>query len=65
MLFQIRNGISPNVFKLLIGRGHPEFSSKRQQDAQEYLMRLFSIIEVTVLVLVFCSSSLDSRSDYL
>ena len=28
------NGIKPVMFKNLIGRGHPEFSGKGQQDAQ-------------------------------
>ena len=39
-------GIRPEMFKTLIGKGHPEFSTKRQQDAQEYLLHLFGIIEV-------------------
>ncbi len=38
-------GIKPNSFKALIGRGHPEFSTKRQQDAHEFLSYLFSLIE--------------------
>jgi len=38
-------GIRPHMFKLLIGQGNPEFSTKRQQDAQEYLLHLFNIIE--------------------
>ncbi|QDZ24098.1 ubiquitinyl hydrolase [Chloropicon primus] len=28
--------VSPNMFKTLIGRGHPEFSSSRQQDSVEF-----------------------------
>jgi ubiquitin carboxyl-terminal hydrolase 5/13 len=28
--------ISPDMFKALIGAGHPEFSSARQQDAEEF-----------------------------
>jgi ubiquitin carboxyl-terminal hydrolase 5/13 len=28
--------ISPNMFKTLIGRGHPEFASSRQQDSVEF-----------------------------
>ena len=28
------NGVKPVMFKNLIGRGHPEFSGKQQQDAQ-------------------------------
>ena len=36
--------IEPRMFKYLIGRGHPEFSSGRQQDAAEYLLHLLSIL---------------------
>ena len=32
-----QDGIRPQMFKTLIGEGHEEFSSGRQQDAQEYL----------------------------
>ncbi|XP_013417871.1 ubiquitin carboxyl-terminal hydrolase 5 [Lingula anatina] len=39
------NGIRPHMFKNLIGQGHPEFSTKRQQDAQEFLLHLISVIE--------------------
>lgn len=38
-------GIKPTSFKSIIGRGHPEFASKRQQDAQEFLIYLFDLIE--------------------
>merc|ERR1712226_1329350 len=37
--------MGPLMFKNLVGKGHPEFSTKRQQDAQEYLLHLFSLIE--------------------
>nr|KAJ3422202.1 hypothetical protein HK105_000744 [Polyrhizophydium stewartii] len=40
-----QDGISPSMFKSLVGRGHPEFSTMRQQDAQEFLQHLLSIIE--------------------
>lgn len=39
------NGIKPTMFKNLIGKGHPDFSTKQQQDAQEFLLHLFSVIE--------------------
>lgn len=39
------NGIKPTMFKNLIGKGHPDFSTKQQQDAQEFLLHLFNIIE--------------------
>lgn len=39
------NGISPGCFKRLVGKGHHEFSSNRQQDAQEYLLHILCQIE--------------------
>ena len=36
------NGITPTMFKNLIGKGHPDFSTKQQQYAQEFLLHLFS-----------------------
>lgn len=39
-------GIRPNSFKLLIGKGHPEFATQKQQDAQEFFLYLVSLIEV-------------------
>ncbi|XP_052081738.1 ubiquitin carboxyl-terminal hydrolase 5-like [Mytilus californianus] len=39
------NGIRPQMFKHLIGKGHPEFSTKRQQDAQEYFLHLVNLLE--------------------
>ncbi|KAJ3221043.1 hypothetical protein HK099_003821 [Clydaea vesicula] len=41
----IQQGISPSMFKNLIGKGHPEFSTMKQQDSQDYLTHLLSIIE--------------------
>jgi len=38
-------GIKPLMFKQLIGRGHHEFSSNRQQDSQEFFMHLLDQIE--------------------
>ena len=40
-----QDGIRPQSFKNFVGKGHEEFSSGRQQDAQEYLQHLFDIIE--------------------
>jgi len=34
------------MFKMLVGKGHPEFSTERQQDATEYLRHLFSFMQV-------------------
>ncbi|XP_055311521.1 ubiquitin carboxyl-terminal hydrolase 5 [Sitodiplosis mosellana] len=38
-------GISPVMFKNLIGKNHKEFSSKQQQDAQEFLLHVISELE--------------------
>ncbi|NXD79563.1 UBP13 hydrolase, partial [Halcyon senegalensis] len=39
------NGISPRMFKAFISKGHPEFSSNRQQDAQEFFQHLINLVE--------------------
>ncbi|CAH1179098.1 unnamed protein product [Phaedon cochleariae] len=38
-------GVCPAMFKTLVGRGHPEFSTKKQQDVQEFLLHLLSLLE--------------------
>lgn len=38
-------GISPYSFKALIGKGHPEFSTKKQQDAQELFLYMIDLLE--------------------
>ncbi|KAG5856255.1 hypothetical protein ANANG_G00006100 [Anguilla anguilla] len=38
-------GIAPRMFKALVGRGHPEFSTSRQQDAQEFLLHFINMVE--------------------
>ncbi|KRT81918.1 Peptidase, partial [Oryctes borbonicus] len=38
-------GISPVMFKTLVGRGHPDFSTKRQQDAQEFFLYMLTLLE--------------------
>lgn len=38
-------GISPLMFKTLVGRGHPDFSTKKQQDAQEFFLHVLNLIE--------------------
>ncbi|XP_010181572.1 PREDICTED: ubiquitin carboxyl-terminal hydrolase 13 [Mesitornis unicolor] len=40
-----QNGISPRMFKAFISKDHPEFSSSRQQDAQEFFLHLISLVE--------------------
>ena len=39
-----QKGLAPAMLKHLIGRGHEEFSTMRQQDAFELLLHLFKII---------------------
>uniref|UniRef100_A0A665VJY3 Ubiquitin carboxyl-terminal hydrolase n=1 Tax=Echeneis naucrates TaxID=173247 RepID=A0A665VJY3_ECHNA len=40
-----QTGIAPQMFKALVGRGHPEFSTNRQQDAQEFLLHFINMVE--------------------
>ncbi|XP_039614518.1 ubiquitin carboxyl-terminal hydrolase 13 isoform X2 [Polypterus senegalus] len=40
-----QNGISPRMFKALTSKGHSEFASSRQQDAQEFFLHLINQIE--------------------
>eukprot|EP00331_Platyophrya_macrostoma_P018007 CAMPEP_0176475022 /NCGR_PEP_ID=MMETSP0127-20121128/43368_1 /TAXON_ID=938130 /ORGANISM="Platyophrya macrostoma, Strain WH" /LENGTH=804 /DNA_ID=CAMNT_0017870557 /DNA_START=15 /DNA_END=2429 /DNA_ORIENTATION=- len=40
-----QDGIRPFMFKLLAGKGHPEFSTDKQQDAGEYLRHIFSLLQ--------------------
>uniref|UniRef100_A0A8C4TCD9 Ubiquitin carboxyl-terminal hydrolase 13 n=1 Tax=Erpetoichthys calabaricus TaxID=27687 RepID=A0A8C4TCD9_ERPCA len=44
-LQSFQNGISPRMFKALTSKGHPEFASSRQQDAQEFFLHLINQIE--------------------
>lgn len=39
------SGIKPWMFRSLIGKGHVEFATKRQQDAQEFLLHVVNSIE--------------------
>ncbi|MGH0119087.1 UNVERIFIED_CONTAM: hypothetical protein FKN15_031420 [Acipenser sinensis] len=40
-----QEGIAPRMFKSLVGKGHPEFSTNRQQDAQEFLLHFVNMVE--------------------
>lgn len=39
------NKLTVTVFKNLVGKGHPEFSTKRQQDAQEFFLHLINMVD--------------------
>ncbi|KAG0341734.1 hypothetical protein BG004_005923 [Podila humilis] len=41
---QGQDGIAPGMFKALIGKGHPEFSTMRQQDSFEFFQHLIKIV---------------------
>ncbi|KAF9110895.1 hypothetical protein BGX27_005734 [Mortierella sp. AM989] len=41
---QGQDGIAPGMFKALVGRGHSEFSTMRQQDSFEFFQHLIKII---------------------
>jgi ubiquitin carboxyl-terminal hydrolase 5/13 len=40
-----QDGISPSMFKALIGKNHAEFSTMRQQDAMEFFEHFMSVTE--------------------
>ncbi|PYI31436.1 ubiquitinyl hydrolase [Aspergillus indologenus CBS 114.80] len=42
-----QNGLAPAMFKHLVGRGHEEFSTMRQQDAFEFLLHLFKLVSLS------------------
>jgi ubiquitin carboxyl-terminal hydrolase 5/13 len=37
--------VCPRMFKALVGRGHPEFSSGRQQDALDFFQHLLAVMD--------------------
>ncbi|XP_078482963.1 ubiquitin carboxyl-terminal hydrolase 5 [Ciona intestinalis] len=37
--------VTPRTMKRIVGRGHPEFSTNRQQDTHEFLLHVLSVIE--------------------
>lgn len=39
-----QKGLAPAMLKHLIGRGHPEFSTMRQQDAFEFLLHILKLV---------------------
>lgn len=39
-----QKGIAPSMLKHLVGKGHPEFATMRQQDAFEFLQHMFKLI---------------------
>lgn len=40
-----QQGIKPSMFKALVGKGHSEFSTMKQQDADEFLKHLLEFIK--------------------
>lgn len=41
---QYQDGIKPYMFRSIVGKGHQEFATNRQQDAMEYLIHLLSFM---------------------
>ena len=39
-----QNGIKPTGFKALIGKGHEEFSTMKQQDSEEFFTHLMTVL---------------------
>ncbi|PGH13794.1 hypothetical protein AJ80_06182 [Polytolypa hystricis UAMH7299] len=48
-----QKGLAPAMLKHLIGRGHEEFSTMRQQDAFELLLHLFKLISISKDTAIF------------
>ncbi|KAF9887565.1 hypothetical protein FE257_009777 [Aspergillus nanangensis] len=42
-----QKGLAPAMFKHLVGRGHEEFSTMRQQDAFEFLTHVFKLVNLS------------------
>jgi ubiquitin carboxyl-terminal hydrolase 5/13 len=42
-----QRGLAPAMFKHLVGRGHQEFSTMRQQDAFEFLIHVFKLVSLS------------------
>jgi ubiquitin carboxyl-terminal hydrolase 5/13 len=42
-----QEGVKPSGFKTLIGKGHPEFATMRQQDAAEFLGHLVKTLQAS------------------
>ncbi|PYH47279.1 ubiquitin-specific protease UBP14 [Aspergillus saccharolyticus JOP 1030-1] len=42
-----QKGLAPAMFKHLVGRGHEEFSTMRQQDAFEFLLHIFKLVSLS------------------
>ncbi|KAJ5894425.1 hypothetical protein N7495_006116 [Penicillium taxi] len=42
-----QKGLAPSMFKYLIGQGHEEFATMRQQDAFEFLLHVFKSISLS------------------
>ncbi|KAJ8418924.1 hypothetical protein AAFF_G00004230 [Aldrovandia affinis] len=45
LVWHQQKGISPRMFKALASKGHPEFSSNRQQDAHEFFLHMVNLVE--------------------
>ncbi|XP_022218161.1 ubiquitin carboxyl-terminal hydrolase 5 [Drosophila obscura] len=39
------SGISPAMFKHIVGKNHPEFSTKQQQDANDFYLHLLTLLD--------------------
>lgn len=44
----VQEGISPSSLKALIGKGHTEFATMRQQDAEEFFSHLLTVLRQNV-----------------
>lgn len=54
-----QEGIRPIMFKTLVGKDHPEFSTMRQQDSEEFFSYLVTLIQKTSSTDAARASTLD------
>ncbi|CAH2234243.1 jg9770, partial [Pararge aegeria aegeria] len=40
-----QQGVSAHMYRRVVARGHPEFTTKRQQDAHEFYLHLLTLVE--------------------
>lgn len=46
----VQAGVSPHMYRQLVGKDHPEFTTRRQQDAHEYYLHLLTLTQVPARV---------------
>ena len=58
-----QQGLKPNSFKALIGKGHEEFSTMRQQDSEEFFVHLLTTLRRTACAQSQSNSSVQEPTE--